>query len=71
MNTEMLSIVSLINLELIAAHEQGDENQVQTLSNLLNKIKLMMLPVSGPLHQDTKNARKNCLLGNNSSIGGT
>ena len=50
MNTEMLSVVSLINLELIAAHEQGDEDQVQTLSNLLNKIKLMMLPVSGPLH---------------------
>ena len=46
----MLSVVSLINLELIAAHEQGNVEQVQTLSDLLNKIKLMMLPVSGPLH---------------------
>ena len=46
----MLSIVSLINLELIQAQEQGDIDQVQILSNLLNKIKLMMLPVSGPLH---------------------
>jgi hypothetical protein len=50
MNTEMLSVVSLINLELIAAHEQGNVEQVQTLSDLLNKIKLMMLPVNGPLH---------------------
>ena len=50
MNTEMLSVVSLINLELIKAQEQGDTDQVQTLNNLLNKIKLMMLPVSGPLH---------------------
>ena len=50
MNTEMLSVVSLINLELIAAHEKGNEEEVQTLSNLLNKIKLLMLPISGPLH---------------------
>ncbi len=50
MNTEMISVVSLINLELIAAHEQGNVEQVQTLSDLLNKIKLMMVPVSGPLH---------------------
>ena len=50
MNTEILSVVSLINLELIAAHEQGNVEQVQTLSDLLNKIKLMLLPVSGSLH---------------------
>ena len=45
-----LEIISYINLELIQAHGQGDEKKYEVLNELLNGLKLMMMPSSGQLH---------------------